>query len=123
VTIPWTSSGPSLGFSEGTGWLPQPEDWAKLSVAEQQGAPESMLSLYRTLLRLRRTLRFGDFEWLVDLPRDVLGFRRGDCHCVVNFGPAVTRLTAGGRVLAASSHYGLEGAEVLLPPDTALWWA
>ena len=39
VPIPWTSTGPSLGFSKGTGWLPQPEDWAKLSAAEQQDQP------------------------------------------------------------------------------------
>ncbi|MFL6121502.1 glycoside hydrolase family 13 protein [Actinophytocola sp.] len=122
VPIPWTSTGPSLGFSDASGWLPQPEDWAKLSVAEQQVSPESMLSLYRTVLRLRRTLSFGDFEWL-GLPGDVLGFRRGEFHCVVNFGSAVTRLSAPGRVLAASSHYGLAGGEVLLPADTALWWA
>jgi alpha-glucosidase len=121
VPIPWTSTGPSLGFGDGSGWLPQPEDWAKLSVAEQQASPESMLSLYRTVLRLRRALPFGDFEW-VDLPGDLLGFRRGEFHCVVNFGTSVARLVDPGRVLVASSYYGLDGGEVLLPPDTALWW-
>jgi alpha-glucosidase len=121
VPIPWTSTGPSLGFSEDTGWLPQPEDWAKLSVAEQQASPESMLSLYRAVLRLRRTLPFGAFEWL-DLPEEVLGFRRGEFHCVVNFGASVVRLADPARMLMASSYYGLEGGEVLLPPDTALWW-
>jgi alpha-glucosidase len=81
-----------------------------------------MLSLYRAVLRLRRTLPFGDFEWL-DQPPDVLGFRRGDFHCVVNFGASVVRLAGSGRMLMASSYYGLEGGEVLLSPDTALWWA
>jgi alpha-glucosidase len=122
VPIPWTSEGPSLGFSEGTGWLPQPEDWAKLSVAEQRTSPESMFSLYRAVLRLRRMLPFGEFEWL-PLPDDVLGFRRGDFGCMVNFGAEVVRLPDPGRVLVASSYYGLEGREILLPPDTALWWA
>jgi alpha-glucosidase len=122
VPIPWASAGPSLGFSDGTGWLPQPEDWAKLSVAEQRTSPESMLSLYRAVLRLRRMLSFGAFEWL-DLPPDLLGFRRGEFGCVVNFGRDVVRLPEPGRVLIGSSHYGLEGGEVLLPPDTALWWA
>jgi alpha-glucosidase len=122
VPIPWASEGPSLGFSDGSGWLPQPEDWAKLSVAEQRSSPESMLSLYRAVLRLRRMLSFGEFEWL-DLPAGVLGFRRGEFGCVVNFGSEVARLSDPGRVLIASSHYGLEGEEILLPPDTALWWA
>jgi alpha-glucosidase len=122
VPIPWTSTGPSLGFGDGPGWLPQPEDWAKLSVAEQRESPESMLALYRTVLRLRRTLTFGAFEWL-DLPGDLLGLRRGEFHCVVNFGASVAGLVDPGRVLVASSYYGLDGGEVLLPPDTALWWA
>jgi alpha-glucosidase len=122
VPLPWTSSGPSLGFSTGRGWLPQPEDWAKLSVAEQETSPESMLTLYRTALRTRRRVAFGDFDWL-SLPDELLGFRRGEFHCVVNLGSSVARLADPGRVLLASSYYGLEGGEVLLPPDTALWWA
>ncbi|TDV55326.1 glycoside hydrolase family 13 protein [Actinophytocola oryzae] len=122
VPIPWTSTGPSLGFGAGPGWLPQPEAWAKLSAAEQHGSPESMLSLYRKVLRLRRVLPFGEFSWL-DLPEGLLGFRRGEFHCVVNFGPSGARLAEPGEVLVASSYHGLEGGEVLLPPDTALWWA
>jgi alpha-glucosidase len=122
VPIPWTSTGPSLGFSKGTGWLPQPEDWAKLSAAAQQEAPESMLSLYRAVLRARRTLRFGPFEWL-DLGDDVLAFRRGESVCIVNFGSTVVRLADPGRVVVASGHYGLEDGAVQLPSDTALWWA
>jgi alpha-glucosidase len=122
VPIPWTSGGPSLGFSDGPGWLPQPEDWAKLAVTEQETSPESMLTLYRTALRTRRRVPFGNFEWL-PLSRDLLGFRRGEFHCVVNLGTSVVRLTDPGRVLLASSYYGLDGGEVVLPPDTALWWA
>jgi alpha-glucosidase len=122
VPIPWVSTGPSLGFGAGRGWLPQPEDWAKLSVTEQQASPDSMLSLYRTVLRLRRVLAFGEFSWL-ELPSGLLGFRRGDFGCVVNFGPDVARLPISGNVLVASSDHGVEGGEVLVPPDTALWWS
>jgi alpha-glucosidase len=121
VPLPWTSSGPSLGFSTGPGWLPQPEDWAKLSVTEQEASPESMLTLYRAALRTRRRITSGDFSWL-PLSGDLLGFRRGEFHCVVNLGASVARLTDPGRVLLASSYYSLERGEVVLPPDTALWW-
>jgi alpha-glucosidase len=121
VPLPWTSAGPSLGFSDGPGWLPQPEDWAKLSVAEQRTSAESMLSLYRAVLRLRRMLRFGPFEWL-DLGADLLAFRRGACHCVVNFGREPARLAGVGRVLVASSDYAIEDTGVMLPQDAALWW-
>ena len=37
VPIPWTSDGPSLGFGTGAPWLPQPADWAELSVEAEQG--------------------------------------------------------------------------------------
>lgn len=121
VPIPWTSTGPSLGFSTGSGWLPQPEDWAKLSVAEQRDSTDSMLALYRTVLRLRRTQSFGEFEWL-DLPAGVLGFRRGAFGCVVNFGTEVARVAVPGRVLLASVPHTVEDGEILLSSDAAVWW-
>jgi alpha-glucosidase len=121
VPIPWSSTGPSLGFGAGRPWLPQPEAWAKLAVAEQETSSESMLSLYRSALRARRRLAFGDFAWEPSEP-EVLAFRRGAFHCVVNLGGAVVRMPDPGRVLLASSYYGLEAGEVLLPPDTVLWW-
>ena len=37
VPIPWTRSGPSLGFGSGAPWLPQPPSWSELSVEAQQG--------------------------------------------------------------------------------------
>jgi alpha-glucosidase len=120
VPLPWTASGPSLGFGPGTPWLPQPEAWAKLAVAEQETSPDSMLALYRCALRLRRRLAFGSFEW-VAATDDVLHFRRGGFHCLANLSEAVVRLPDPGPVLLASSYYGLDG-EVLLPPDTVLWW-
>jgi alpha-glucosidase len=122
VPIPWTPEGPSLGFGSEPGWLPQPADWARLCVAEQRDTPESMLSLYRTVLRLRRAQSFGPFEW-DDLSGDVLAFRRGEFGCVVNFGPVVARVAVPGRILVASSEYEVEDGQVMLPPDTALWWA
>ena len=55
VPIPWTESGPSLGFGDAKPWLPQPAAWSALSVEAQDGDPESMLSLYRDALRIRRS--------------------------------------------------------------------
>jgi alpha-glucosidase len=113
VPIPWTSTGPSLGFGPGAPWLPQPESWAKLAVAEQETSPDSMLALYRSALRLRRGLMFGSFEW-VPSADDVLHFRRGAFHCLANLGEAAVRLP--GSVLLSSDC----GPDV--PPDTVLWW-
>jgi alpha-glucosidase len=120
VPIPWTATGPSLGFGPGKPWLPQPESWAKLAAAEQETSPESMLTLYRTALRLRHRLTFGEFEWLPS-SEGVLHFHRGGFHCLANMGEEVVRLADPGPVLLASSYYGLDG-QVMLPPDTVLWW-
>ncbi|MBP2478775.1 alpha-glucosidase [Crossiella equi] len=120
VPLPWTTEGPSLGYSTAPPWLPQPPDWAALSVQAQRADPESMLSLYRTALALRREhLTDESLTWL-DLPADALGFERtGGFRCVVNLGPADLPLPPHNRVLLASGP--LRGGA--LPTDTAVWLA
>jgi alpha-glucosidase len=126
VPIPWTSTGPSLGFGDGGSWLPQPADWASLSVEAQQGDPDSVLELYRRALRVRREhpdLGAGsEVEWL-PAPEGVLSFRRNGFTCVVNLGPTVVRLPRDGEVLLSSSGVATEDADVLVPPDTTAWLA
>ena len=59
---PRSGSGPA-----GKPWLPQPADWAALTVERQASDPASMLSLYRDALSLRRTLPAlgdGELAWL-----------------------------------------------------------
>jgi alpha-glucosidase len=51
--MPWDTS-PGGGFSIGTPWLPPYPDAAQRSVSTQQTDPQSMFSLYRRLLALRR---------------------------------------------------------------------
>ena len=85
VPIPWTTSGPSLGFGDARPWLPQPAAWSELSVEAQDGDPDSMLSLYRDALRIRRSHPVlahpvvggtsSELEWL-DMGQEVIGFRR-----------------------------------------------
>src|SRR6185369_2381272 len=61
VPLPWSGEQTPYGFGpSGTRpWLPQPDGWAGLTVAAQRADPDSMLSLYRTALRLRRDLGLG----------------------------------------------------------------
>ena len=54
VAMPWTSSGPSLGFGAVPARLPQPASWAALSADAQEQNPSSFLHFTRTLLELRR---------------------------------------------------------------------
>ncbi|MFJ9779263.1 glycoside hydrolase family 13 protein [Amycolatopsis sp. NPDC101161] len=122
VPLPWNESGATHGFSvdpHATAWLPQPPEWAGLSVQSQEKSPTSMLTLYRAALELRRTtpaLTGEEFAWL-DTPEGVLGFHRGDDFaCLVNF-------TAEPQPLPEAEVLLSSGAldRGLLPADTAVW--
>jgi len=75
--IPWTN-GPGAGFTTGEPWLPidaRPELTAKF----QSGDENSMLSLYRKLIALRRkepSLSLGDFR-LISADDHILSYARG----------------------------------------------
>src|SRR4029453_13381674 len=49
----WDGS-PHAGFNDADPWLPLHEDWRTRNVAAQETDPDSMFSLYRALLKLRR---------------------------------------------------------------------
>ncbi|MEO5709545.1 MAG: glycoside hydrolase family 13 protein [Nocardioidaceae bacterium] len=124
VPVPWSGTASPYGFSpEGSTaapWLPQPSDWAGLTVEAETGDPASMLELYRSALRLRReTPGFGDgsLSWL-DLPEGVLGFaREPGLACIVNVSAAHAELPPGYDVLLASDDL-VDGG---LPAATAAW--
>ncbi|MDQ1288579.1 MAG: alpha-glucosidase [Actinomycetota bacterium] len=127
VPLPWAASGPSLGFGTGPGWLPAPSSWAELSVERQQDDPDSMLTLYRTALRLRRelpALGSGDgqpLRWL-DLGADALGFtREPGFSCVINTGPAAVPIPDGEVLLASAPLDGVGVERRMVPADTAVW--
>ncbi|MEU9837079.1 glycoside hydrolase family 13 protein [Streptosporangium sp. NPDC048047] len=120
VPLPWSGEKPPYGFGAGEPWLPQPEDWRALTVEAQSADPGSMLTLYRTALRIRRD-RLGDgtLTWL-DLGPGVLAFtRESGLTCVTNLGPGPVRLPPHGPVLLASGP--LDGDD--LPADTTAWLA
>ncbi|MFD7031069.1 alpha-amylase family glycosyl hydrolase, partial [Streptomyces sp. NPDC059917] len=56
VPIPWSGEEAPYGFGPGGSWLPQPQEWAGLSVAAQTGDPHSTLELYRAAIELRRAM-------------------------------------------------------------------
>ncbi|MCD5310176.1 glycoside hydrolase family 13 protein [Kineosporia babensis] len=121
VPLPWQREGVSLGFGDAAGWLPQPASFAGLSVEAQDGDPDSMLTLYREALRLRRELPQlgaggGPLVWTGE-ESDVLGLARGAGFiCVLNTGAVAVPLPPGRVVLSSSPLAG-----ELLPPDAAAW--
>ncbi|ELP64192.1 glycoside hydrolase family 13 protein [Streptomyces turgidiscabies] len=125
VPIPWTREGSSYGFGSGGAWLPQPGEWAELSVEAQTGTPGSTLELYRSALTARRehpALGAGDsVEWLRS-PEGVLAFRRGDFVCVANTSGEAVTIRAYGEILVASAEVTVTDDEAKLPADTTVWW-
>jgi alpha-glucosidase len=125
VPLPWSGTTAPYGFSVGRNgsgpapWLPQPGNWADLTVAQQSGDPTSMLHLYRDVLARRRTepsLGDGPMSWL-DAPPDVLAFARGDLTCVVNLGVEPVELPPHSDLLLTSGPL----TDGRLPTDTAVW--
>jgi len=118
VPLPWAGDAPPYGFGPGSSqpWIPQPDDWADLTVAAQERDDTSTLAFYRRALAARRTwVRGSDEACLAEAKRDVLVVRRGDVTVVLNAGRRSVRLPAG-EVLISSSPVGDR-----LPPDTAVW--
>jgi alpha-glucosidase len=124
VPIPWQRSGPSLGFGSAAPWLPQPADWSPRSVAAQSGDPDSVLSLYRAALRLRRRHGGdGGLTWLESgSPAAVLAFRRdAGLVCALNPGTESVRLPTGNVLLTSGCLERDPSGRRVIPPDTAVW--
>jgi alpha-glucosidase len=124
VPLPWSGTEPPYGFepagSTSAPWLPQPDDWAELTVAAEAGDSASMLSLYRTALSIRRShpaLGDGTLTW-VDAQDGVLSFTRGlGFQSVTNLSDVPVELPPHVRLLLSSTP--LENG--LLPSDSTAW--
>lgn len=120
IPVPWSGTEPPYGFSsQRATWLPMPEGWGDLTAEAQAADPDSLLSLYRRALALRRESdAFGDegLEWL-PAPEGCLAFRRSSgLVCLVNLSGGPVPLPEG-RVLLASADV----ADGSLPGDAAAW--
>jgi alpha-glucosidase len=123
VPLPWSGDHPPYGFSpDGVSpWLPQPLDWAGLTVDAESADPSSMLTLYREALRLRRStpgLHATGLRWRQSAD-GVLDFDRGRVlRCVVNLSGAPVEVPEEAVLLTSIPLE--QGA---LPHDAAAWIA
>lgn len=120
VPLPWTPEGSSYGFGSNGAHLPQPEWFAPLSVAAQDGDPGwSTLRMYRTALAVRRQLQTDEtLEWIDTGDEDVLAFARPNGWvCVTNFSTETVPLPDGEVVLGSGELP--EAPE--LPAETTVW--
>jgi alpha-glucosidase len=125
VPIPWNDEGrTAFGFATApaTPWLPQPTDWSRFSVARQEDDTESMLALYRDVLRLRRGLarHEGPLQWVLHDHPDLLAFARGHVRVVLNPTGRSVELRDAGAGIVLSSLAGHDDPGVV-PADTCLW--
>lgn len=107
--MPWTEA-PGAGFTTGMPWLRLGPDTATRNVRAQQADPGSVLSCYRRLLRVRRSLpslQEGRLTLVRTAVRDVLAYRRHG---------------AGQEVLVAIA-FGAEPVALTLPrpQDGGVW--
>jgi len=122
VPLPWRGARPPYGFGPDGArpWLPQPAHWRSLTVAAQDTERDSMLSLYREALRLRKAhpaLGDGALTWR-EAPDGVLLFARDPgLVCAVNLSDSPYPLPDHERVLLASEPL----RDGRLPVDAAAW--
>ncbi len=99
----------NAGFTRGSPWLPLADDYERTNVEVEQDDPNSILSLYRALLALRRrepALAVGDYRAL-ELGPDIYAFERrhGDARftVVLNFARESRPVSTTGRVVLSSA--------------------
>lgn len=133
VPIPWSASGSSMGFGPEGGakpWLPQPDSFRACARDLEKADPNSMLSLYKRLSRLRPELLGGAsrVEWIDAVPKEVVAFRAGSLVCATNTADEEREapLIEGASFLlntadlVDSSGCGAKGS--VLPANSTSWW-
>ena len=119
VPMPWSGDEPPFGFSESHEvWLPMPPEWAALTVAAQEGNPDSTFEFYRRAIELRhRRLPIGGTVEFLASPPDVVILRGDDgVTCVLNAGTSPVPLPRGEVLIASAAVIDGE-----LAPSAAAW--
>ncbi|HET9614989.1 MAG TPA: DUF3459 domain-containing protein, partial [Candidatus Limnocylindrales bacterium] len=115
----WDAS-PNAGFTTGEPWLPVAFEAASVNVAAQRDDPASMLTLYRTLIAIRRAspaLRAGAYATVPIASADVFAYRRdggGESWLVVlNFGDAPGRVSLDAVGLTGTLRFATDPSRPL----------
>jgi alpha-glucosidase len=120
VPLPWSGDQPPYGFTTGDAtWLPQPADWAPVTVSAQSGDDASMLVFYRQALVRRPTTVdvAAPLTWnRRDRVLDITVAGSPGLRIVVNVGEEPVPLPDGDVVLASDAL-----SDGMLPADAAVW--
>lgn len=119
VPLPWTQDGPSLGFGDVAGHLPQPAWFAEYAVSRQEVDPTSTLTLYRRALELRHGLQTEErIEWLDYGPGTVAFRRPNGWTSITNLGEAA--IEGPDRVILTSTTD--DEYTGTIAPNTTVWF-
>ena len=130
MPIPWSGTEPPFGFGPGDGqpWLPQPPEWAELSVEAQTGVEGSALEFVRRALAVRHDLLAElagvEPELHVNGTDDQLVIRRGPLVCHLNTGSEPIPAEHRDRLLAGATVLLCSGSDPDAQPgdaNTATW--
>ncbi|MEW5992194.1 MAG: alpha-amylase family glycosyl hydrolase [Chloroflexota bacterium] len=118
----WDATSPGAGFTSATPWEPLSADQAGTDVATQSGDPESLLSTYRRLTRLRAAhpaLLAGLLVPVESAEPQVVAFLRtgGGETVLVAANVGVEPVASPSLSLAAGPLCGVPAARALLGPD------
>lgn len=127
VPLPWSEDEINYGFTSGNPWLPMPENWKDLSIAQQIDNSDSHLNLYRESLRIRKMLVGQDFKWLLS-EEQIIAFARGtQFACVANTSSKQVEfqipleLAEFRVVLSSASGATISGLTLTVPADCTIW--
>ena len=110
----WDSDAAHGGFSAADPWLPTacPPGGG---VAQQDGDPTSVLTLYREVIAARHRLR-GPVEPL-DAAEGVVAFRRGEHLVAINLGDASAPAPPAGTIVAHTHHHSGPSPKLIEPGE------
>ena len=119
VPLPWTRTGTSFGFGTGSAHLPQPNWFAEYSVEAEEGVAGTPLEIYRSALKLRKSLITEEkIKWHKTESDEVLHFSRPNgWNCITNFRGAKYPVPKGEFII--SSRPLVDGK---IPPCTTVWF-
>lgn len=116
------NSGSNAGFSEVAPWITVPEDASQTNVENQEGNPESMLSFYKRLLKLRKehtSFQTGEYEFLRYQDGMIFYMRSNELErtfVALNFsdeGKSLELELKNMNLLLSNKRNSLEGSDVL----------
>jgi len=118
-----------VGFGESKPWIPIGPEPGKRNVEVQRDDPESLLTLYRNLLAIRKkrvSLQLGDYQTLESPHEDVLIYLRsidGESTTVaINFGEEAVQLNRlGDPVITVGGYEPYDGLVFLGPGAVVIW--